>query len=256
MRTARAGHATVSFRAERGISLRSARTQGEILRSAQNDTVGGFPCIDMIRVLVKASSPMAKAGLESLLRPYSALRLVEDHSKAARGVESELPTDVLLVEAETLADPAAREALDWAGTGAAAILLVRDPAAEPVADALRAGVKAVLPSGMEGPEIAAAIEAAAAGLTVLESASLDLLLRAPGAFAKGTSEILVEPLTERELEVLELVAAGLGNKEVASRLEISEHTVKFHVASIMGKLGAGSRTEAVTLAIRQGMIMV
>ncbi|SPE29489.1 Two component transcriptional regulator, LuxR family [Acidobacteriia bacterium SbA2] len=199
---------------------------------------------------------MAKAGLESLLRPYSALRLVDDLSKDARGVDSELPADVLLVEADTLADPAAREALDWASTGTAAVLLVRNPAAEPVAEALRAGVRAVLPSGIDGPEIAAAIEAAAAGLTVLESASLALLLRAPGALRKGTSGAFVEPLTDRELEVLELVAAGLGNKEVASRLEISEHTVKFHVASIMGKLGAGSRTEAVTLAIRHGLIMV
>jgi DNA-binding NarL/FixJ family response regulator len=210
----------------------------------------------MIRVLVKASSPMAKAGLESLLRPYSALRLVDEQSKDARGFESELPADVLLVEADTLSDPAARDALDWASTGAAAVLLVRNPAAEPVTEALRAGVRAVLPSGMDGPEIAAAIEAAAAGLTVLERTGLDLLLRAPGLPRKGTSDALVEPLTERELEVLELVAAGLGNKEVASRLEISEHTVKFHVASIMGKLGAGSRTEAVTLAIRHGLIMV
>jgi len=94
------------------------------------------------------------------------------------------------------------------------------------------------------------------GLTVLESTSLDLVLRSPNRPAKGSSGALVEPLTEREVEVLGLVAAGLGNKEVASRLEISEHTVKFHVASIMGKLGAGSRTEAVTLAIRQGLIMI
>ena len=210
----------------------------------------------MINVLVKASSPMAKAGLESLLRPYSDVRLVEDLSKDAREVESEFPADVLLVGADTLSDPEAREALDWASAGAAAVLLIRNPAAESVADALRAGLKAVLPSGIDGPEIRAAIEAAALGLTVLESTSLDLVLRAPSRPAKGTSGTLVEPLTERELEVLELVAAGLGNKEVAARLEISEHTVKFHVASIMGKLGAGSRTEAVTLAIRHGLIMI
>jgi len=199
---------------------------------------------------------MAKAGLESLLRPHSALRLVDDLDRDARRVESELPADVLLAEAETLSDPAAREALDWASSGAAAVLLVRNPAAEPVAEALRAGVRAVLASDMDGPEIVAAIEAAAAGLTVLERGSLASLLRSPGALRKGTSDALVEPLTERELEVLQLVAAGLGNKEVAARLEISEHTVKFHVASIMGKLGAGSRTEAVTLAIRQGLIML
>ncbi len=210
----------------------------------------------MINVLVKASSPIAKAGLESLLRPYSDLRLVEDFGKDDQEVESEFLADVLLVEADTLSDPGAREALDWVGAGAAAVLLIRDPAAEPVAEALRAGLKAVLPSDIDGPEIRAAIEAAALGLTVLESASLDLVLRAPSRPAKGISGALVEPLTERELEVLGLVAAGLGNKEVAARLEISEHTVKFHMASIMGKLSAGSRTEAVTLAIRHGLIMI
>jgi len=199
---------------------------------------------------------MTKAGLESLLRPHSAFKLIDDRTRDSPGRESEPPFDVLVLEAETLSDPAAREAVDWASAGAVAVLLVRNPAAEPVAEALRAGVRAVLPSGLGGAEMAAAVEAAAAGLTVLESTSLDQLLRAPSALAKGTSETLVEPLTERELEVLELVAAGLGNKEVAFRLEISEHTVKFHVASIMGKLGAGSRTEAVTLAIRHGLIMV
>ena len=66
----------------------------------------------------------------------------------------------------------------------------------------------------------------------------------------------MEALTPRELEVIQFLAAGLGNKEIASRLTISEHTVKFHVASIMGKLGAASRTEAVTLGIRHGLIMV
>lgn len=163
---------------------------------------------------------------------------------------------MLLVEADALSDPAAREAIDWASAGGTAVLLVRNPAAEPVAEALRAGVKAVMPSDMDGPDIAAAIQAAAAGLTVLDSDSLDVFLRAPSALAKGASDTLLEPLTGRELEVLELVAAGLGNKEIASRLEISEHTVKFHVASIMGKLGAGSRNEAVTLGIRHGLIMI
>ena len=67
---------------------------------------------------------------------------------------------------------------------------------------------------------------------------------------------MAEDLTPREIEVLKLVAAGLANKEIAHRLEISDHTVKFHVASVMGKLGASSRTEAVTLGIRLGLIMI
>jgi DNA-binding NarL/FixJ family response regulator len=210
----------------------------------------------MIRVLVKASSPITRAGLESLLRAYPALRLVQDWPGDARGIGAESPPDVLLVEAETLSDPAAREAIDWAGAGGPVVLLVHDPATEAVAEALRAGVKAVLPSGLAGAEIVAAIEAAAAGLVVLDASGIETLLRAPTAVTSGGSETQVEALTPRELEVLRLLAAGLGNKEIASRLEISEHTVKFHVASIMGKLGAASRTEAVTLGIRHGLIMI
>ena len=210
----------------------------------------------MIRVLVKASSLAAKAGLESLLESYPALRVVEDRGQDGGGVESEAPPDALLVETETLSDSAAREAMDWASAGGPVVLLVSNPAAEPTGEALRAGVKAVLPSNMEGAEIALAIEAAAAGLVLLEAAGVEQLLRAPSLGARATSETLVEPLTGRELEVLELVAAGLGNKEIASRLGISDHTVKFHVASIMGKLGASSRTEAVTLGIRYGLIMI
>lgn len=210
----------------------------------------------MIRVLIKASSPIAKAGLESLLQAHSALRLVEESSGDGRGMAADSPPDVLLVEAITLADPAARKAMDWASAGGPVVMLVRNPAAEAVAEALRMGVKAMLSSGRSGPEIVAAIEAAAAGLAVLDATGLETLLRAPSAVSSGGSAALVEALTPRELQVLQLLAAGLGNKEIASRLEISEHTVKFHVAAIMGKLGAASRTEAVTLGIRHGLIMI
>lgn len=210
----------------------------------------------MIRVLVRASSPIAKAGLESLLRGNPSLRLAADSSPEAGGNGAESPSDVLLAEAATLADPAARKAMEWAVAGGPVVLLVRDPAAEAVSEALRAGVKAVLPSGLTGAEIVAAIEAAAAGLVVLDDAGIETLLRAPRTVSNRGAEILVEGLTPRELEVLQLLAAGLGNKEIASRLEISDHTIKFHVASIMGKLGAASRTEAVTLGIRHGLIMI
>ncbi len=212
----------------------------------------------MIRVQVKASSPIAKAGLESLLRAHPAFRLVNDSAGGAEeaGHAFDSPPDVLVVEAETLSDHAAREAMDWAGAGGPVVLLLRNPAAEAIAEALRAGVKATLPSGLEASEIVAAIEAAAAGLVVLDGTDIEMLLRAPVTVSRDGAEALVEALTPREMEVLRLLAAGLGNKEIAARLEISEHTAKFHVASIMGKLGAGSRTEAVTLGIRHGLIMI
>ncbi len=212
----------------------------------------------MIRVLVKASSAIAKAGLESLLQAHPAFQLVGESSGDAAGtaLAFDSPPDVLVVEAESLADHSAREAMDWAVAGGPAVLLVRDPAPEAIAEALRAGVKAVLPNGLAGPELVAAIEAAAAGLVVLDGADLDALLRAPSSVARNGSDGPIEALTPREIEVLRLLAAGLGNKEIAARLAISEHTVKFHVASIMGKLGAASRTEAVTQGIRHGLIMI
>ncbi|HLY63131.1 MAG TPA: response regulator transcription factor [Terriglobia bacterium] len=238
--------------AKLGISQRQSRKGGHqrsALRQLSSD-------IGMIRVRVEASSPLAKAGLESLLQAHPTLRLVEESSRDSSGTGAESPPDVLVVEAETLSDPAAREATEWAGVGGPVVLLVRHPANDALADALQAGVKAVLPSGLAGPEIVAAIEAAGAGLVVLDPTGIEGLLRAPSAPSRNGAESLVESLTPRELEVLRLLATGLGNKEIASRLGISDHTVKFHVASIMGKLGAGSRTEAVTLGIRHGLIMI
>ncbi|HET9177434.1 MAG TPA: response regulator transcription factor [Terriglobia bacterium] len=210
----------------------------------------------MIRVLVKASSTIARAGLESLVREHPGFQLIRDSPGGGSAGGAESLADVLVVEAESVADDSAREALDWASANGAVVLLVRNLASESIAEALREGVKAVLPAGLTAAEIAAAIEAAAAGLVVLDGIGAEALVRSAAPVGGGEVKPLIEALTPREIEVLRLVAAGLGNKEIASRLEISEHTVKFHVASVMGKLGASSRTEAVTLGIRHGLIMI
>ena len=91
-----------------------------------------------------------------------------------------------------------------------------------------------------------------AGLIVIAPESLPGLL----LDVRPIAEPLAEPLSERELEVLDVIAEGLSNKLIAHRLGISEHTVKTHVASIFAKLGATSRTEAVSLAIRRGLVML
>jgi DNA-binding NarL/FixJ family response regulator len=101
----------------------------------------------------------------------------------------------------------------------------------------------------------AAIEAAAAGLVVIHPSELDTVLSATVGPSAPLDELL-EPLTRREREVLQMLAAGLANKEIAARLAISDHTVKFHVASILGKLGASTRTEAVSAGIRRGLVML
>ena len=90
--------------------------------------------------------------------------------------------------------------------------------------------------------------AAAEQSTIAADAILLARSQRPGASR------LVEPLTAREVQVLELMAEGLSNKAIAARLDISDQTVKFHVASISGKLGASNRTDAVRRAVRQGLI--
>ena len=105
-----------------------------------------------------------------------------------------------------------------------------------------------------GPELQAAVLAAANGLSAMPHALGARLLGGRVPVDVLNLSAGEEPLTAREREVLELLSQGLSNKQIARRLQISEHTVKFHVSSIYAKLGAGSRTEAVSLAGRRGLI--
>ncbi|HEU5347521.1 MAG TPA: response regulator transcription factor [Ktedonobacterales bacterium] len=108
-------------------------------------------------------------------------------------------------------------------------------------------------------EIAAALGAVAGGLITLDRRIASLLLQSSASVVAPAPERLTgpeEPLTARELDVLQLLAQGLPNKIIATRLHITEHTAKFHVSSILMKLGAASRTEAVTTAARRGLLML
>ncbi len=124
------------------------------------------------------------------------------------------------------------------------------------ADALRQGGRAVLPRHASASEIIAAIESAANGLVAIHPDSLEALQPAALGGERAAAATSHQTLTTRETEVLAMIADGLGNKIIAARLGISTHTVKFHVASIFAKLDAGSRTEAVTIGIRQGLLMI
>jgi NarL family two-component system response regulator YdfI len=166
----------------------------------------------------------------------------------------ELEADILLLEAHGEQFEAAIDSLTSSqiATESAIVLLSDRVEQRAMTDALRAGVRAVLPSDISPQQLAASLEAAAAGLVVMLPAEIESIFPARG---RGPN-LLAEPLTPRENEVLQMLAAGLGNKEIATKCGISEHTVKFHVASILGKLGAASRTEAVTLGIRHGIVLL
>ena len=213
----------------------------------------------MIDVLVEASSPDLYAEIAEILRDHPQLRLIESAANVEKDEGCPQPGVVLVASGsrgEPPFDSFGSNAAGWNSAGVPVILLVENPA-RLMSDALPAGVRAVLPRNATPAEIAGAIEAVAAGLYVFHPSDLDSfpMLR-PREAAPELAEPFVEHLTTREIEVLQLLSEGLGNKEIASRLNISEHTAKFHVASIMGKLGAATRTEAVTLGIRHGLVMI
>jgi NarL family two-component system response regulator YdfI len=213
----------------------------------------------MIRVLIVAMSSISQSGLENLLRARTSLqvvRLVSDFGQLSEIVE-ELQPDVVVAEITGQDRTLPGEILTLSEEAPVGIvLLVDDANTERDMDAFRGGVRAVLPRNMSPGAIIAAVEAVGVGLTVLLPEGLDTLLRESSASHRAVSPPLVEALTPREIEVLGMMVEGWGNKEISTRLGISEHTVKFHVASIMGKLNASSRTEAVTSGIRHGLIML
>ena len=104
-------------------------------------------------------------------------------------------------------------------------------------------------------EIEAAILASAAGLVTLDPEIAGQIAEYLPQDVRDNGESF-EDLTPREIEVLRLLARGFGNKEIAARLGISEHTAKFHISSIIGKLDVSSRTEAVTQGLRRGLILL
>jgi DNA-binding NarL/FixJ family response regulator len=138
------------------------------------------------------------------------------------------------------------------------VLVLTD--ASGVIEALQAGALAVLSEHADGDILCAAIRAAAQGLTTLSAEFRDHLVGASGPRSALESDVEDEALpielTARELQVLRLLAEGASNKSIARRLGITPHTAKFHVASIVAKLGATGRTDAVAKAMRLGLVMI
>jgi DNA-binding NarL/FixJ family response regulator len=208
----------------------------------------------LIRVLVSARSAITRAGLESLVRADSRFEVAGDGYRDGdllRAALEHAPDVVLLDEGGKV--PSLPIHLNHPGAPAL-VLLVGNVTRYEARRALRAGVRAILPRDSAEHEIVAAIEAVAAGLAVISPEILEALV--PATTEDHDEFPAGEPLTSRESEVLSLLAEGAGNKEIASRLRISEHTVKFHVSSILTKLGAATRTEAVSRGLKEGLIII
>lgn len=180
----------------------------------------------MTRVRIDASSPVVEAGLRAVLEQQIGFEMARSGELA-----DVLLSDRHFDEVDNDAPPLP-------------VVLLTD---QPPSNMLRQGARGALPPNASPIEIRAALEAVAAGLLVLPAQDMHSW-PAPNTVLSDTG------ITNREREVLRLLAEGVGNKEIAWRLSITEHTVKFHVSSLMSKLNAGSRTEAVTQGIRRGYV--
>jgi two-component system, NarL family, response regulator YdfI len=211
----------------------------------------------MVAIAIFSTDPVLRRSLEQLLRGDPTITVV--------GVANDPATVLSMIEQDqvdaVLADAPSREQLaTWRiqHDETAFIILVDNADAENSLDALYAGANAILPRSAGADEITTAITAVTNGLVVLPRVFLPTLL--DGALLVDN---LVDDnneghpsLTPRELEVLAAMADGASNKAIARRLGISFHTAKFHVAAILTKLNADSRTEAVTRAAQLGLVML
>ena len=220
-----------------------------------------------LRVLIVADDPLVRAGLAALFAGRSGYVVV-----AQLGGESAILTALEVYRPDVVLwdlgwdpgrdlDQPPMAALREAGTALEKLAELRDaemPMVVLLADSIyapaawSAGARCLLWRNVGTEKLLASLTAAAQGLVVLESA-----LATPVAPVPALAPLLAyEPLTPREVEVLQLLAEGLPNKNIAMHLHISEHTVKFHVNALMSKLGAQNRTEAVVRATRLGILLL
>ncbi len=208
--------------------------------------------MNTLRILIVADDPLARAGLAMLLAGQADCAVVGQLSAEAVG-SADLDIyhpDVILWDLGWNPGPNLDLMAELSNTTPPVVALLSAPTL--AAEVWAAGPRGLLPRDTVAAGLNAALAAVAQGLVVIDG-DLSAALLPSGEQAPATA---MGDLTPREQEVLQLLAEGLPNKAIASQLNISEHTVKFHVNAIMGKLGAQSRTEAVTRATRAGLILL
>jgi two-component system, NarL family, nitrate/nitrite response regulator NarL len=200
------------------------------------------------KILIVAENPLARMGLAALLAGQAGITIA---GQTAGGIN--LPDEIDLYRPDALI-------WDWGWESQPDRLAdVRDTLpvlallnnAGQVSEAWASGARGLLLHDTDAESLIAALNALAQGLVVIDPALSQTLFP-----ASTIQESTAEPLTPREMEVLQLLAEGLPNKTIARRLSVTDHTVKFHVNAIMGKLNVQSRTEAVVRATKLGLIIL
>ena len=211
----------------------------------------------MTRVFIVAAPLRSRRELTALLEYAPDVEVVGTASSLEGSEEDWEELDVLLIRDSSESANELFDSLEDCGLvrQPPVLLLLEQATQNKVNRAIQLGIRGVLPADVAAVQLISAVVAVAKGLVVLQPGEL-ALAAASTRTRNGEAAELFEPLTPREKEVLEMLASGLGNKQIAAHLKISEHTAKFHVASILGKLGASSRTEAVSLGLRRGLILL
>ena len=202
---------------------------------------------------VAATSAVRRVGLESIVRSHLDFQLAGSFGSVANLVSFSHGTelDVIVIDSDSLLDLLHEPISD-----PAIVLLTAVSDARSISRLLRNRVRAILSRESDPDDVISAIYAAHDGLVLLSAPAAESLAAVYDDRALEVETGLSEEITSRETDVLRMLAEGLVNKDIATRLGISEHTVKFHISSILDKLGASTRTEAVTLGIRRGLIPI
>jgi two-component system, NarL family, response regulator YdfI len=209
------------------------------------------------RVFIVAAPLRSRRELTALLDDAPDVEVVGTASSFAGAEEDWEELDVLLIRDSSESTDELFDSLEDSGLlrQPPVLLLLEQATQNKVNRAIQLGIRGVLPADVAAVQLISAVVAVAKGLVVLQPGELALAAASTRTRNGGAAE-LFEPLTPREKEVLQMLASGLGNKQIAAYLKISEHTAKFHVASILSKLGASSRTEAVSMGLRRGLILL
>src|ERR1700723_1163518 len=206
-----------------------------------------------IRIAVAATSAVRRAGLESIIGSHAEFQLAGSFGTVASlapfARSSEL--DVIVIDSNSIHDLFLEPSSE-----AAIVLLTEVSDARSISRLLRSGVRAILSRESEPDDVLSAIFAVYDGLVLLSMPAAESLAAVFGDQPPQVEDELSEEITSRETDVLRMLAEGLVNKDIAARLGISEPTVKFHISSLFNKLGASTRTEAVTQGIRRGLIPI
>lgn len=207
-----------------------------------------------IRILVADDHPIVRDGLVAVLTTQPDFTVIGEAGTGAEVVSrvAELTPDVLLLDLEMPEGDGveALQRIQAQGATTRAIVFTAFDTDERILAAIRAGAQGYLLKGIPREDIFRAIRTVSAGGSLLTPVIASRLLR----HVSGPAATPIQPLTPRERETLQLLGRGLQNKEIAAHLGIRERTAKFHIAALMRKLGAGNRTEVVTLATQRGLL--